>query len=210
MSTSAHTDPGPFASEAWTHSIVLREAHRIWFGFGWQRNGGWLLLLLAVGFALGGIGVLVEPVGLDARDAAAVRWIIGTGVFAAALALALVGIRFLRGTNRVGVLDLQLGFFSAVDPKTGKVGEAISCRQLHVHLEEIEPVDADEDFHGRISIVGPDLLDRGDALPQIDTTILHCRDVAGFFTAIRELQAAAPWKGIAGDEELIKMYRDRL
>jgi len=207
---SGDTHPGPFQSKAWEYAIVLREAQRIGFGFGGQRDGGWLCLLFAVGFSLAGVGVFLEEQGLSARNDTVARWVLGVGVFAAVLVLVVVGIHLLRGTNRVGVLDLKSGCFSAVHPWTGKEGQPLPCRQLHIHLEELELTEDIHNFYAKIAIVGPERPDREGARPQIDKTILYCLHREDFFVAVRELEEAASWKGIIGDQRLIDMHRSRL
>ena len=209
MDTSPNAGPRPFESKEWGSSIALREPHRIWFGFGWQRNGGMLCFLFALALALGSAGVFLEGKGLKANLADVTTCLTGTAVLAVALVLALAGVKLLKSPGRVGVLDLETGSFSAVDQKSGKTRRAFSCGDLYIHMVETPPADGDAGFRGKITIVGPGKPQDEQAPPEVNVTLFHCLPYEDFFKAVRELEKAATWKGLIGSETWINMYRSR-
>jgi len=208
MNVSSDSGSKPFESKEWDSIVVLREDACVWFGFSWQRNGGFLFMLLALGLALGGIGVFLEPPGLRENLGNVQRVVLGTGVFIVAAAIAFVGIRFVRGTDRLAMLDLEKGEFAVVDQKSEQLKQAFPCGDLYIQMAEVPPDESDTGVHGKITIVGPGHPDDEPA-PDVNVTLAHYLPYEPLFNTVRELERAASWKGIIGEETWIKMYRSR-
>ncbi|MCI5141134.1 MAG: hypothetical protein D3909_05290, partial [Candidatus Electrothrix sp. ATG1] len=142
---------------------------------------------------------------LEANLADTLTCRIGIAVLMAAVVFAFVGVKFLRSTNRVAMLDLEHRSFSPIDPKSGKARKAFPCEQLYIHMDETIPSDGDVGIYGKIMIIGPET----HASPQVNVPLFHSISYENFFQAVEELEKAASWKGLIGSETWIKMYRFR-
>ncbi len=195
----------PFESEEWNPFIVCREGSRIWFGFTWQRDAAFLCFMFACAFAFGSAGVFLEREGLRANLRTPTTCVGGTAVFVVAVLVALLGVKLLRGTNRIALLDAANGLFSAIDRKTGRTCKPFPCRELYINLAQNISGDAETRTYGRITIVGPE--EAGGGKTQVEATIIHRLTLEGISKAVRELEMAATWKGVIGDEFLVNRCR---
>ena len=206
MVTSSVAGPNVFESEEWDTFIVRRETDRIWFGFGDQRNWSIFCFLFAFVFILISVGIFFEGEGLRANLSDTTTCLAGIGALSVALLVALVGVHLLRSTNLIGMLDLETRCFSAINRRDSTIGKAFSCEDIYIHLAEIIIDDSQTMFHGKITLICSHHSDGMAASPKLHLTMFHYLCFEDIFRVVNELQKAASWKGIIGDEMLVNLY----
>ncbi len=207
MENASGAGPRAFDSSEWDFCIVGRDAGRVWFGHVGQKTFAMLSFFFALAFAGVGVGIFLENEGLRENVKDATTWLGGLGAFIAASLAVWCGIKLRKGTNRTALLDLENRCFARVGRRDGAPHQAVSCRDLYIHLEEVDPSDGDTDFLGKITIVGPENPDTTKGDRAVNVVINHRLRFDLLFDVVRELQKAAAWKGIIGDEILVNRFR---
>ena len=207
MVTSSGADPKVFESKEWDPYIVENDGDRVWFGHPWQKNASMICFMFTFAFVVIGLGILFEGKGLRANLKDPTALIAGTGALLLASLVAWGGAVLLKRTNRVAMLDLENRHFCTINRRNGNTKDVFPCEDLYIRLMEVRPLDTDAEFHGKITIIGPEKPDEGRTEPDVDVTIFRYLRFKDVVKAIRELQKAASWKGIIGEELLISLYR---
>ncbi len=207
MDNSQNTGPRSFDPQAWGSGVVFSEPDRVWFESPEQKVFAIIFLIFAFFFLLVSAGIFLERKGLKASLTDMNTLLMGIASLVLALGFAMLGLVFLLSTNRVGLLDLANVTFSAVYWRSGKPKRAFSCSDLYIHIVETVRAEGDCVMRGRISIVGPEKPDSKRVPPEVNGILFFSLCDEDFFKTVRELEKVASWKGLIGDDTLIKLYK---